>query len=106
MKGQDAIIQLRLQGKSPEWVFVNDFPCKTNWVEHDDYATVCVYGDPLKTLDMRFLIGLNVIGLTESEKRSKELFDALQRVSTKSLTVSNIDLSKHFAKQDVKVWQK
>jgi len=57
MRGQDQIIQNRMDGKAPSIVFVNDYPCKTDWFEHGEQATICTHKDALRNLDMRFFGG-------------------------------------------------
>lgn len=74
MKGHDAIIALRKTHLCPSFVFVNDYPCKTDWFEHGDHATVCTAGDVIQTLDMRFLVGCKVSITSPSEIRAKALF--------------------------------
>lgn len=74
MRGQDHIIQMRIAGRTPKIVFLNDWPCKTDWFEHSDHATVSTAGDALSSLDLRFLVGLTVSISSESETRAKALF--------------------------------
>ena len=74
MRGHIPIIELRLQRKVPKFVFINDYPCKTDWFEHGDAATVCTAGDTLSSIDLRFLVGLRVSITALSETRAKALF--------------------------------
>ena len=74
MHGQEKIIDVRLTGKKPSIVFLNDYPCKTDWCDYDDQATVCTYNAPLHSLDLRFLVGLRVSISATSEQRAKDLF--------------------------------
>lgn len=78
MLGQEKIISLRMSGRSPEWVFINDWPCETDWFEHGDFATVCTSGDTIALLDLRFLIGLKVSISADSEVRAKALYEAVK----------------------------
>jgi len=75
MHGQEKIIALRKSGATPKIVFLNDYPCKTDWFEHGDQATVCTVGDVVQLLDLRFLVGLTVSISSTSETRAKALFD-------------------------------
>ena len=61
MNGHEKIIAMRQAGKAPKIVFLNDYPCNTDWFENGDHATVFIsqLDDP-KTLDLRFLVGLTV----------------------------------------------
>jgi hypothetical protein len=76
MRGHDALIAIRLKGEQPEWVFINDFPCNTDWQKYNDYATISVFGDKIRSLDMRFLVGCRATIASTSESRAKALLDA------------------------------
>lgn len=73
MTGDKHIINLRLNGLTPEWVFINDYPCQTP--TDDKYPNVCVFGDQIESLDLRFLVNLRVSIASTSEDRAKQLFD-------------------------------
>ena len=74
MRGQTEIINARLAGQTPKFVFVNDYPCKTDWFEYREHATVCTHGDMLSSIDFRFLRGLRVSISASTENRAKALF--------------------------------
>ena len=74
MKGHEELIRLRMQGFKPEFVFINDYPCKTDWAAYGDMATVCTAGKPLESLDLRFLVGIKVNVASLSKKRAQRLF--------------------------------
>lgn len=74
MRGHEAIIALRLKGKKPGFVFLNDWDCETNWTEHGDHATVCIATDDPDTADLRFLKDLRVSISSHSESRAKAFF--------------------------------
>jgi hypothetical protein len=78
MRGHEQIIVERLFGKAPEWVFINDFPCPTDWAKWGDIPDVCVAGDTLHRLDFRFLVGLKVSIASAIEARAKELFTRIK----------------------------
>lgn len=78
MRGHEQIIALRKQRLAPEIVFVNDYPCQTDWHIHGDYPTICTAGDKIEYLDLRFLINLNVSISAPTEERAKTLFKAVQ----------------------------
>jgi len=90
MKGQDQIIVERLFGKAPEWVIVNDYPCKTDWAKWGDMPTVCVHGDALHRLDLRFLVGLKVNVTSPFEARAKELFKRIKAAGAKFVAAGHI----------------
>lgn len=75
MKGHAKIIEARLAGKVPPFVFINDYPCETDWFEFGDHATVCTHGDSIASLDFRFLVGTKVSITADSEARAKALFE-------------------------------
>ncbi len=75
MRGHHDLIAQRLRGRAPRIVFVNDYPCRTNWFETHDHATLCTAGDPLSSLDLRCLVGLRVSISATTEARAKALFD-------------------------------
>ena len=76
MKGHQALIDMRMARKAPRIVFLNDYPCATDWFENPgDAVTICVAGDTIESLDMRFLVGLAVSISSPSEKRAKALLD-------------------------------
>ena len=76
MKGHEPIISLRQSGKKPAIVFLNDFPCDTDWPRFGDHATVDVSADQPEWLDLRFLVGLRVSITGTSEKRAKRFMEA------------------------------
>lgn len=79
MRGHEGIIAMRKAGKKPGIVFLNDYPCSTEWMNARDHATVDVSGDQPEWLDLRFLIGLRVSITGATEKRAKRLMDACKR---------------------------
>lgn len=89
MRGHGKIIEMRLAGKKPPFVFVNDYPCKTDWFEVDDHATVSTHGDSVSSLDMRFLFGLKVSICATSESRAKALFEAAKRAGAAVVAASH-----------------
>jgi len=80
MKGHEHIIELRKKRLLPKSIFIQDYPTPlTDWHEHGDYPNVCVDGDTIETLDLRFLVGTVVHISTESESRGKALLNACVR---------------------------
>lgn len=73
MRGQEGVIAIRKAGKKPEIVFINDYPCQTNWLENSDHATVCTAGDSLSDMDFWFVVGLTVSISGTTEARAKAL---------------------------------
>lgn len=94
MRGHENIITLRKRGTSPKTVFVNDYPCDTDWynpgakygqVWPSDHATVSTAGDVIQLLDMRYLVGLQVIISSGSETRAKALFEKAKASGAKTV---------------------
>lgn len=93
MRGHEAIIRMRKEyGKKPPFVFINDYPCQTDWFEEGiGYARISIHGDKLESLDLRFLVGLSVSVTASSEKRSKALFEACKSVGVAQVVATHID---------------
>lgn len=79
MKGHEPIVAMRRAGKRPSIVFLNDFPCATDWPRFGDHPTVEVHGDQPEWLDLRFLVGLNVSISASTEKRGRRLLEACKK---------------------------
>ncbi len=96
MNGHEKIIAMRQAGKAPKIVFLNDYPCNTDWFENGDHATVFIsqLDDP-KTLDLRFLVGLTVSATGSTVKRAQELFEASKQAGAKTVAATDF---KPFAK--------
>lgn len=78
MRGHEHIIAMRKAGQTPEWVFLNDLPCATDWAEFGEHATVSTYDDNVERLDLRFLVGLKVAISATSEKRAMALYESVK----------------------------
>jgi len=82
MRGHEHIIALRLKRLIPEAIFIDDYSFTSpniDWHEHGEFPHVCVKGDSIETLDLRFLIGTQVHISTESESRGKALLKACKK---------------------------
>lgn len=101
MRGHEHIIAMRKTGVTPKIVFINDFPCQTARDWHNpgekygevwpaDHATVSTAGDPLSSLDMRFLVGLTVSISSESEARAKALFAKAMQFGAKTVAACHV----------------
>jgi len=107
MKGHHALIEMRKQGRHPKWVFVNDYPCKTDWHEWGEHATICVDGDRLVDLDLRFLVGLCVSISAVTERRAKAIFAVAKRDGAARVAACHVHLDAHPMDQNgwSEVWQ-
>jgi len=79
MRGHDAIIAMRKAGRKPAIVFLNDYPCDTDWTTFSEHATIEVSGEQPEWLDLRFLVGLRVSITGASEKRAKRFLEACKQ---------------------------
>ena len=92
MKGHVEIIKMRLRGRKPAKVFVNDYPCEDeiDWHKHGDHATVCVYGDPIEALDLRFLVGVEAhIGTLDAD-RARRLYERVKNAGAQAVVSGHI----------------
>jgi hypothetical protein len=96
MQGQQQIIELRQKRIKPEIVFLNDYPCQTDWFEFSDHATVSISPtEAIETLDLRFLLGLTVSVSSLTETRAKALFNACKEAGAKTVAACHIQDGKH-----------
>lgn len=96
MKGHTQIIEMRKNRMKPEFVFINDYPCQTDWFEFAENATVSI--DPKEAItatDLRFLIGLKVSVSSLSEKRAKDLFHACKQAGAETVAACHVQPDKH-----------
>ena len=88
MKGHEALIQMRLNGKAPAAVYIEDHHSynSKDWHVYGELPCINIQNDPLSAIDLRFVIGLMVNISSFSEERAKTLFkmakDAKARVIT------------------------
>jgi hypothetical protein len=108
MRGHEAIIELRRNRMAPPFVFINDYPCDTDWLQDRAGSTVCVAGDHIPALDLRYLIGLKVSISSESEARAKALFDACKAAGARTVAACHIKPERRDWEQDgwATVWRK
>lgn len=85
MRGQDQLIAMRKAGKRPAIVFINDYPCQTDWADWGDHATVCVDGDQLSSLDLRFVVGMTVSVSSLSEARAKRIAEICKQAGARTV---------------------
>jgi hypothetical protein len=99
MNGHEKILTLRMAGKKPPFVFMNDYPCKTNWFESQEHATVCTHGDSVESLDIRFLVGMAVSVSATTESRAKALFNACKQASASVVAACVVETNRHSSNQ-------
>ena len=102
MRGHERLLELRSQGIKPKVVFINDWPCDTNWFETGEHVTISTVGDSIETLDLRFLVGCTVSISSEQENRAKALFEACK--AAKAQTVAACHTIPRTNPWEVKTW--
>jgi hypothetical protein len=79
MRGHENLIALRKSGLKPSGlVHVCDYPVQPKFLRWDhtedgQHPTVCVHGDDIASLDLRFIVGLPVDVTGTDAKRVKAL---------------------------------
>ncbi len=108
MRGHTEIIKARVNGKVPSIVFINDYPCRTDWLSPGaafneewpcDHATVSTHNDPLSSIDFRFLKDLRVSISADSEARAKALYQLAIDAQADTVAACHIQPEKHHLDQ-------
>jgi len=93
MKGHEKIINLRMQGKAPELVYLDDFESAlADWEDLGTNPVVTLSNDVPEALDLRFLVGLRVSVTSRSEDRAKRLFNACKAAKAKWVGASHTEM--------------
>jgi len=95
MKGHEGIIKLRLKGKRPELILLDDFLHPSpmiDWEGYDSIPTVCVHGCAIEGLDLRFLIGCRVSVTSHDLNRAKRLFNACKAAKAQWVGASHTEM--------------
>jgi len=99
MKGHEKIINLRMQGKVPELVYLDDFESAlSDWEDLGTNPVVTLTNDLPEALDLRFLVGLRVSVTSQSEDRAKRLFNACKEAGAKWVAASHTGMHGEMAK--------
>lgn len=110
MRGHEAIIRMRTGlGKKPVFVFINDYPCETDWFDAGGkFARVSVHNDDVTQLDLRFLMGLSVSITASTEARAKALFDLAKQAGAVTVASCHVKYGVHEFQQDgwAQAWRK
>lgn len=108
MRGHQHLIQMRMNRRKPEIVFLNDYPCETSWVEYGECPTICTHGDRIQELDLRFLVGLTVSISSTVEMRAKQLFEVVKKAGAAVVAACHVQVDKHQFEQSgwSEFWQK
>lgn len=83
MRGHEDLIRLRKAGKKPAGlVYVDDYPVlpkHTHWLKSGAIPSICTHGDDVGSLDLRFLVGLQVNVTGDNAKRVRSIAMACQK---------------------------
>ena len=88
MRGHEKLIEIRKAGRKPKIVFINDYPCRTDWFTTGDHVTICVAGDDINSLDLRFVVGCMVSATGDTETRAKQLLEACKRAGATTVAAT------------------
>ena len=61
MTGHRELVAMRRAGLKPNYAWIADHPCPTDWAKYGDYPQICVDGDTPELEDFRFLVGVTAI---------------------------------------------
>jgi hypothetical protein len=73
MHGHDKLIAMRIGGKVPKSVILVDFDFDTDWAQWGDLPRICVKGDAVVDMDLRFVVGLIVHIETHCPERAEAI---------------------------------
>jgi hypothetical protein len=106
MRGHTDLISIRLRGCKPAGtVFLDDYPIDerwTRWLERQTMPTVCTHGDDLASLDLRFVVGLQVNVTGDKANRVKALAGACKKAGAEVVFAVCGDKAAMWKKGDAK----
>jgi len=120
MIGHLPLIKLRMRGVTPAAVWVHDYmtPISKDWHQPvtlsgkkmpKHYPTISIEPkDVIRSLDLRFLLGVEVYTSSSDEKRAKALFDACKRAGASLVVGCHTQDEKHYTEQSgwAEIWRK
>jgi hypothetical protein len=88
MKGHEPLIRLRMAGKAPAFISIEDHKSLTShdWHLYNETPCINVDGDELHNLDLRFCVGLIVNISSFSENRAKTLLSIAKQAKARVIT--------------------
>ena len=88
MKGHIPLIHMRMSGKAPQSVSIEDHKSlnSNDWHIYQEVPTINVEGDELSNVDLRFCVGLIVLISSFSETRAKALFSIAKHAKARVVT--------------------
>lgn len=90
MTGHNQIERMREKRMRPDFIFLNDYPCETNWTEFSDHATVSCHGDDTNLIDLRFVKGCRVSVSSMDEARAKALFEKCKEAGASTVASCHV----------------
>lgn len=84
MKGADAIIKARVEGRAPRAIYFIDYPDKAPL----ELGDVDIRGDVIPLLDLRFVVGMLVCITSDNEERMMQLVKQCEKYHPKQLVYS------------------
>lgn len=91
MKGHTQLIAMRFNEEvKPRIIFLNDYPCETDWQDWGDHVTVCTHGDALSGLDLRFVVGTTVSISGPDERRVKSIFEKCKQAGATTVAGAHL----------------
>ena len=120
MHGHAPILQMRIAGKRPSIVFLDDYPtpCADDWhnpgqrygeVWEPDSPSVQIDStDRIEALDLRFLVGVAALVSGSTESRAKALSSACKRAGASMVIASHsFPVNEHRSETGwMEVWNK
>lgn len=92
MRGHDDLIRIRSRGAKPSGlVFIDDYDVKPealSWLADGFQPRICTHGDAIKSLDLRFLIGLKVAVTGNDQRRVRSLAAACRKAGVEFVVAS------------------
>ena len=89
MQGHQDLIRVRQRGLKPSGpVYLDDYPVDerwTRWLERQTMPTVCTHGDDVGSLDLRFVVGLQVNVTGDRAGRVKALAGACKKAGASAV---------------------
>lgn len=87
MRGHEHLILMRRNGWLCDGIFVNDYPCNTDWwMFTDSHPTICIDAfDAIELLDWRFCIGTTVHISGREVERTRRIMNACKEAGASKI---------------------
>ena len=107
MRGHDKLIDMRKKGLRPPLVFLSDYRTDPRLAsEVFDGSVIEIAGDPIESLDLRFLVGLRVSAGATTESRARAILEACKRAGASMVAVCHLPERRADQKQTdyIEIW--